>query len=501
MSKKTSKKSSLNLTQREVKTLTSAVKSIKRQLGNDKGRFFTNGLESLVSNFMGSNPWAPQINKTTTIDLNLRMQPLTFERPTLNFLYMEYGIIRTAIDMPVDDALRGGVKFSSNQISADQVKELQDFMFENGVYDIIKTTTKWGRLFGGAGIIINNGQDFSKPLDLEKMGKDDPLEFYDADRWELQMPNKEDKRPDSFGYYPGDVFYYYGKAIHRSRVATLKGDSAPSLIRRMFMGWGLSEVEKMVRDLNQYIKALNVIFELLDEAKIDVYKLEGYKSSLIRPSGEAKTRKAIGLTNSLKSHINALVLDKNDEWDQKQLSFSGLAEMVSQIRIGMASTVRIPVTKLFGISASGFNSGEDDIANYNSMIESDIRSRIKYPILLLAKVVCKKLFGMIPDLSFEYFPLPIMNQNEEEDMKSKKQMRILNNYDRGLTTAKETMEAQRSEGLLSIDKTASEEGLTEDFPIRPVDKVTMTQKTEEENPAEAKKSGNGEFFKKDDLRE
>ena len=30
--------------------------------------------------------------------------------------------------------------------------------------------------------------------------------------------------------------------------------------------------------------------------------------------------------------------------------------------------LKMPITKLFGISAAGFSSGEDDIENYNSMI-------------------------------------------------------------------------------------------------------------------------------------
>jgi len=475
----------MELSQRDAKTLLNAAKIARENIKSKKAKTMANGLESMVTDIMGESLLTPQINRTETLELNLRRQPLTFERPTLSSLYQEYGIIRAAIDQPVDDALRGGVDFKSPELDADDLKLLTDYMEEQGVWDSTKTTMKWAELFGGAGLIVNNGQDSSTPLDLKSMDERSPLAFFDADRWELGMPN-DDKRPDMQGLYTGELFYYYGRPLHRSRVFTMIGDKAPSLYRRMLMGWGLSKCEKMVRDLNQYLKAINVIFELLDEAKVDVYRLQGYKSALARPQGEAKMRQAIGLTNSMKNFLNALILDKEDEYDQKQLTFSGLAEMLKEIRIGIASCVRMPVAKLFGLSAAGFNSGEDDIENYNGMIESDIRPRLRPVIKSAVSVACIKLFGYQPPISFDYKSLRVMSQNEEEDMKGKKQTRILNNYDRGLITAKENMETQRAEGLLTAEKTAAEQGLTEDFPVPPVERVTQTIKNPDPNanPAE-----------------
>lgn len=481
----------------EAQALSTAAGIIKTKLNNTKkGKVLVNGLESFVEGFAGGGIYTPQINKSDTLRLNLRVAPLTIDRPTLNFMYQEIGLIKTAIDQPVDDALRGGVKFKSNELSVDDLKELETFMEAEGIWETIKTTMKWAELFGGAGIIINNGQDYSTRLDVKSMNEKTPLQFYDADRWELGMPNKDDRPDQSYGAANSELFYFYGLPIHRTRVATLKGDTAPSLTRRMLMGWGLSKCERMVRDLNQYIKAQDMIFELLDEAKVDVYRMSGYKSALMRPGGQAKMTRAVGLTNSLKNYLNALVLDKDDEFDQKQITFSGLAEMLAQIRIGVAACLRMPVAKLFGMSAAGFNSGEDDIENYNAMIESDIRSRLRPIIKTVAEVACVKLFGYLPELSFEYHSLRIMSQNEEEDVKSKKQTRILNNYDRGLTTAKETMEAQRSENLLMAEKTAAEEGMTEDFPKRPIDSRSETIKEgadgegasgKEEDPADPTK--------------
>ena len=78
------------------------------------------------------------------------------------------------------------------------------------------------------------------------------------------------------------------------------------------------------------------------------------------------------------------------------LSFNGLSEILTQIRQGVASDLKMPMTKLFGVSAAGFNAGEDDIENYNGMIESEIRSVAKFIVIRVLEVCCKYLFDKVP---------------------------------------------------------------------------------------------------------
>ena len=81
----------------------------------------------------------------------------------------------------------------------------------------------------------------------------------------------------------------------------------------------------------------------------------------------------ITLSNMLKSYLNALVMDKEDEYHQKQLSFSGLSEILQECRLDVAAALRMPVTKIFGMATAGMTSGDDDLENYNTMIIRDIR--------------------------------------------------------------------------------------------------------------------------------
>ena len=158
-----------------------------------------------------------------------------------------------------------------------------------------------------------------------------------------------------------------------------------------------------------------MIFELLDEAKLDIYQMNGFNAAMLTSSGTKTAEKRIQMANSLKSYLNALILDTNDKYEQKQLSFNGLSEILTQIRQGVASDLKMPMTKLFGVSAAGFNSGEDDIENYNSMIESEIRSKVKFIVIEVLEICCQKLFGFVPeDLMISFKSLRILSAEQQE---------------------------------------------------------------------------------------
>ena len=210
----------------------------------------------------------------------------------------------------------------------------------------------------------------------------------------------------------------------------------------------MSEVERLVAPLNKYMKNQNVIYELIDEAKIDVYSLQNYRSA-IYAGQEQNVQKAIMWSNMMKNYLNAMILDKEDAFDQKQMNFSGLAEILRESYLDVASAVRMPITKLFGLSASGFNSGEDDIENYNSMIEREVRYKSKNAIITIGKILCKVLFGEYPDdLDVEFPSLRVLKQLEEEQKATSIFSRVQQMYDAGLITQGEYYDMLAKENVI-----------------------------------------------------
>jgi phage-related protein (TIGR01555 family) len=392
----------------------------------------------------------------------------------LSQTYLEHGIIQVVIDQPIDDAFRGGITIRCPELSSDDIKDLDYYLSTQQILETYAQALKWARLYGGSGIIINAGQDLTKPLVVNSIKETTPLEFYAADRWELSYSPSGMSTLDQFKEEDTiDCPYnYYGHRIHIDNIIKLKNKDAPSLIRGQFGGWGVSELEKIIRSYNQYLKHQNVTYELLDESKIDVFKLNGFNSAIATRDGAQKTATRVALAAKIKNYQNALVMDIDDEYEQKTLGFSGLSEILTQIRIGLACDLRMPMTKLFGLSAAGFSSGEDDIENYNAMIESDIRSKCKTGMIKILNIACQKVLGYIPEnITFEFKPLRIMTNQQESTVKTDALNRITTAVNSGLCTAEKAVELINNDKIFSIDLEEKEAISLEDLKALGVDQM------------------------------
>lgn len=435
---------------KQVKTVNDVSKSETKTMSN--------GLEGIILGYQQERG-VVQLSQVETLQKNTRYYLVSNYRQLLSQIYVEHGVIQTVIDIPVDDGMRGGVEIKSAQLSPDELEELQMAVEYEDDIGIFGQGLKWQRLFGGGAIMIITDQDPEEELDWDEL-EGSKLEFRAVDMWELYYTRQNtedysaaiDDDDDEFL----DYYDYYGQKVHQSRVIKLKGIEAPSFVRPRLRGWGVSEVEKMIRSINQYLKSTDLTFEVLDEFKLDIFKIADYADTLLMEGGEALVQKRVALANYQKNYQNSLTMDAEDDYIQKQLSFSGLAEVGAGIRMQLASDLRIPLTKLFGISAAGFNSGEDDIENYNSMVESQIRQKAKFGILKMLKIRCMVKFGYIPDdLKIEFKPLRILPADQEENVKNSKFSRLLQARQAGEITSEVFRDACNKGNLLDVQLDAT----------------------------------------------
>lgn len=410
-----------------------------------------------------------QVSDTTTLFTNLRWYLVSNFRQLLSELYVEIGLIQTIVDVPVDDGLRGGITIKSKQLEEEEIKELQISIDRDGDLLTMGKGAKWTRLFGGGGIvIIVDDQDPESPLDLASIGPDTDIQFRAVDMWELYWDKQNTEGYDPEIQTEEFEFYdYYASKIHKSRVMRLKGPDAPSFIRPRLRGWGFSVVESLVRSINQYLKATDLTFEVLDEFKVDVYKMKNLINTLLMPNGANQVKERIGMANYQKNFQNAIVMDSEDDWDHKQLSFTGLAEAQAGIRKQVCSDLRMPATKLFGSSeATGLgNADQNDMENYNSMVESQVRNILKYDILRMIEIKCQKLFGRIPDdLEIEFKPLRVLSALDDETVKEKKFNRVFQAHTTGLITTQEFRDACNKGGLFDVKLDTNADALNPEDP-------------------------------------
>ena len=431
-----------------------------------------NSLQDLLAGIAGPGGYGTEqtLSMPYTLAMSSAYTPFTLNRVTLSYAFMTFGVIQRLINRPVKDSFKDGFTIKTDELDKNDLNRLMSELkrnrkrdrnkklarntqgmawqsandFGNSDLGAVQKTSAWGRLYGGAGLVINTAQDFRTPLILESISKDSALEFIDADRWELIMANTnvwDERNPTPFTYY--------GLPLHRSRVIKVIGVEAPSFIRLRLQGWGMSTLECCVRSLQELIKFDNLVFELLDESKIDVYKIVGFNTSLLSGDGIERAKQRILEGNRMKNFQNAVVMDKEDDYDQKQLGtiFSGLASLWQELRLNFCADTGIPMNVLFGTQSTGFSGGADAIQNYNRLIETTREESEP----LLGEVVdlrSQQLFGFVPEYQIEWPALAEMPETEEQQVKSAKQTRVLERFDRGLQTGQESLEELDKEGVM-----------------------------------------------------
>lgn len=364
--------------------------------------------------------------------------------------YKHNSFAQLAVDLPVDDAFRdGGFDIDSQTLSADELLELKDFMDDKGDKITLKDCARWGRLFGGGALVLDEGsKNNDKPLIIERLKGRENVDFIACDRWQCCPIGDSIYTTDKFllQNYVNDT--KYGE-VDKSRMKLFIGKTEPYFIRTQLQGWGASIFEAIIPALSQYIKANNVILELLDEAKIDILKIFGLSDVLGTADGEASVRRRLKIFSEQKNFESVGAMDAKDDYIQKQLSFGSLDQMIEKIMLLICSALRIPYSKVFGKGASGFSSGEDDLENYNGMVMSSVREPLTPMIKWMLDVRCMQLFGRkIDDLVINWKPLRVLNEVDEQNVRTQKINAYIQLAQIGVLTKKQVAEQLTNDKII-----------------------------------------------------
>ena len=407
-----------------------------------------NGLESALGL---ADPYINSMNNPSQIYQNASPYLLSLHYIPLANTYKSNGFAATAVDLPVSDAFRdGGFEIDSDTLTPDEIQQLEEKMSDCNDIEILKDCLRWGRLYGGGCILINTDQGHDTPFNPKTI-KGKEVEFLAVDRWQCIPLAQSLFLADQFMLQ--DNLHNEGKEIifDKSRVLTFTGKTQPYYLRNLLQGWGASVFEDVIPQLNQYLKANSVILELLDEAKIDILKISGLSDLLMSSEGEAVVRRRVDIAAANKNYKSMLTMDANDDYDQKQLSFGSIDQMLEKIFLLICSCLRIPYSKIFGRGASGFSSGEDDLENYNAMINSDIRVPATRILKQMIDIRCYQLFGRkVPDLTITWKPLRVMSEKDQQEIETQKINSYIQLLQAGVLSPKQVAEKLAVEKIIAL---------------------------------------------------
>ncbi len=379
---------------------------------------------------------------------------LTYDWVALTNAYNKNSFLQTAVRQKVEDAFRNdGLLIDTKTLDTKEIEQLRNALDENGDIQAIIDVACWGRLYGGACLIANTEQDPKLPLNKSAL-KDKPLTFIATSRWQCTC----EKSP-----YLANKFIYTGNIdklnvkgdydgvieLDKSRVGIYTGVPVPPFTRAILQGWGASIFEGILDPIEHLLGAFGVTLELLSEAKIDIFKISELASTLLSPNGEAQIRKRLAIATANKNYKGSLAMDVNDDYLQKQISFSGIPQLIEQLMYIFCGYLRYPVSKLFGIGSSGFSSGEDDLENYNGSVEAEIRVPLRQIIRWVVNLRCLQLFGReLPDFRPRWKPLRVLSEKEQAEINSRKLADYLQLADRQIVTKSMVLQKLTEDGYI-----------------------------------------------------
>lgn len=306
-------------------------------------------------------------------------------------------IARKIVTVPPNDMTREGREWKADKADIEKIEAVEQ---RHGTMRKLRDALENARAYGGGALLLGYGDGNPEMPAPTNIGKDGLKYVLSLNRYEL-TPGKVIK--DVLSPWHGEPEYWQVSSesrgsvrVHPSRVIAFQGNRR---LDRDVNGewWGDSVLESVYEAVRNAALANEGIASLIPEAKIDIIKIPNLSNNLQTEEYSNRLVTRFTLANQMKSLVNALVLDKEEEWEQKQLSFANLPETIREFMSIVAGAADIPATRLLGQSPGGLNAtGESDIRNYYDRIKADQNMDLRPALARLDDAIIASALGSRP---------------------------------------------------------------------------------------------------------
>lgn len=330
-------------------------------------------------------------------------------RIDLDNMYTGSAIAGCIVDMPADDMTRMGWTRTWDGVDKDQdsVKKVRLAEKRFRLKPKVKEAVKWGRLYGGAAIVIGIKNDLlSKPLRVETVKKGSLQYLHVLDRWRIFPTGRVDTDENSPNF--GEPLTYMiaesSIEVHWTRVVRFGGRKLPYFERQRMNWWDDSVLQRIVETVKNFDASEAALASMMYEACVDVHYMEGLVKMLGAPGGEEKVAQRLLTAQTSKSVWKTLVLDGGekgqggDKFEQKEITFAGVDKVLDRLATSVAGAGGIPVTMLFGESPGGLNAkGEHSERGYYNRIAADQEEFVGPQLDQIDEVLIRSTLGVMPE--------------------------------------------------------------------------------------------------------
>lgn len=392
---------------------------------------------------------------------------ITFNRNELTAIYHGCWVFRKIVDIPARDMWSRGITINNDRDS-EELKQVY------GLYNKVKSdmiyATQQARIYGGAAalIMVDDGEeDLSKPLKLKNIKKGAPINFVITDRWyglewssELvdDYASPEYGLPMYYSFFVDGEEELIGQKIHHSRVLRFVNRRSPRIVEQQLQGWGISELEHVLQDLMNHENTKNSIASLLNKALMEIVKLEGMRNTMAglsagNPQSSQMFAAQMNALNNYRTSNKMIFMDKSDEYQKEEYSFSGLSDILNSQKDIVAGAAEMPEVMLFGTNRAGLNGDSPiELRLYANTILGRQDQEVR-PVLDKLLPILFRICGMeVPkQLSYEFEGLLDVSNESKQSYLQSIVSNVIQLLDAGLITRKTALEeiqaAQKQTGF------------------------------------------------------
>lgn len=322
------------------------------------------------------------------------------------------------VDIPADDATR---EWRSWQAENDQIEKIEKTEKYLSVRQKVRQALIWARLYGGA-IIVPTGLpgNSATPVVVDSIRADAIKSLVVLTRYDVAAHGII-RDVNSPWYGSAEKFVLTTptgqQEIHPSRVAVFSGRRAGAITHWNDI-WGQSIWSTLADAIMACDGGAAVIDALLQEAKIDIIKMPGLMQNVATTEYEQLLISRFRVAAQLKSVSNALVLDAEDDWQQKQINWTGLPDVMYMLLTILSGASDIPATRLLGTSAKGLNAtGEGDLKNYYDAVKAKQELVLEPMLTPLDEMLIRSALGDRPaDVWYSWDSLFQLSEKEQADI-------------------------------------------------------------------------------------
>lgn len=339
----------------------------------------------------------------------------------LSDMYIGDGFARKIVDSVAEEMTRAGVDLEG--MENDELEDsIESKLDELNAMQHFNDALRWSRLFGGSIMVfgLNDGGTLEVPLNPEGIRSVEFLRVYDRYQATIQTRNTD---PASIDYGKPEMWQISPVAggspylVHNSRIWMFDGDAVPELVRQANQGWGASALQSCVDQLQRFGTGHQYASMLLERSQQAVHKIPGLANTLRSPGGEEMIRRRVDAADYVRSVMNMIVIDGEEEYTVTTLPLTGVPDVLDRQAEALSAVARIPVSVLLERQVGGLsNSDKGSLDKWHARIESDQNDILRKPIDLLITYIIRSLTQEDVEYKLCFKPLVVKSEKEEAEI-------------------------------------------------------------------------------------